>query len=263
MLYLPSMKEIFGTYQEGMRHAETHLHTIASDGLMTAADVVESAIRHPFEIHTVVITDHNTISEAERAKNIALKNGYPLEVVVGEEIDTEDGHMLALYIDSPIPRRLSTREAIRDIHRKGGLVIIPHPLLPGIVKSLKEQIIMSIIEDPDPEIYVDGFEVFNFGVKPEVNQRAQAFFLEHAQQLGAVTAGTDAHFHVFGGGVTAYEGGTLREGIEQKTTVALETESNDRRMLRKFALQFFGYEKIANPSSRTHARWIARRLRNF
>lgn len=255
------MREIFGSYNPRMRHAETHLHTVASDGLMTAEDVVESAFRHPFEIHTIVITDHNTIAEAEKAKNLALQKGYPLEVVVGEEIDTKkgdklQGHLLALYIESPIPRGLPAIETIRLIHRAGGLVVVPHSFLPGIVRSLDEQTVISIMADPDPEIYIDGFEVFNFGVKPGVNQKAQEFFVAHRENLGAPTAGTDAHFHLFGGGVTAYKGGTLREGIEQKTTVALGAESNDRRMLRNFSLQFFGYDKVLNPQSKFHARWI-------
>lgn len=257
------MKEIFGTYQDGMKHAEMHLHTVASDGLMTAEDVVESAVKHPFEIHTVVITDHNKISEAAKAKEYALQKGYTLEVVIGEEIDTKEGskpqgHLLALYIESPIPRGLTAVETIRLIHRAGGLVVVPHPFLPGIVSSLSQQTVFGIMADPDPEIYVDGFEVFNFGVKSVVNQRAERFYAEHGENLGAPTAGTDAHFHLFGGGITAYEGGTLREGIEQKTTVALGVESNDRRMLRNFALQFFGYDKVLNPQSKLHARWIER-----
>lgn len=247
-----------------MKHAETHLHTVASDGLLTAEDVVESALKHPFQIHTVVITDHNKISEAAKAKEYALQKGYQLEVVIGEEIDTKDegkpqGHLLALYIESPIPRGFTATETIRLIHRAGGLVVVAHPFLPGIVSSLSQQTVFGIMADPDPEIYLDGFEVFSFGVKPVVNQKAQEFFVAHREKLGAPTAGTDAHFHLFGGGVTAYEGGTLREGIEQRTTVVLETESNDRRMLRRHALDFFGYDRVFNPQSKTHARWIERR----
>lgn len=262
------MREIFGSYDPQMRHAETHLHTVASDGLMTAEDVVESALRHPFEIHTVVITDHNTISEAAKAQELALQKGYPLEVVIGEEVDTIEagkpqGHLLALYIESPIPRGLTVTGAIRLIHRAGGLVVVAHPFLPGIVSSLSEKTVFDIIQHPDQEIYIDGFEVFNFGVKPEVNDRAQKFFLDHADNLGVPTAGTDGHFHVFGGGITAYQGNNLREAIENMTTVALAAESNDRRMLRGFALDFFGYDKVANPSSRNHASWLERRRRNL
>lgn len=260
------MKEIFGTYQDGMRHAETHFHTTASDGIMTGEDVVEFALRHPFEIHTVVITDHNTISEAAKAKELALQKGYPLEVVVGEEVDTKEGkkpqgHLLALYIESPIPRGLTAIETIRLIHRAGGLVVVPHPFLPGIVSSLSEQTVFTIMESPDPEISIDGFEVFNFGVKPEVNQKAQRFFFEHMQKLGAPTAGTDGHFHAVGGGITAFPENTLREAIQNKTTVALAVESSERRMLLQSAIQFFGYEKVINPQSRVHASWLERRRR--
>lgn len=271
------MKEIVGMYQDGMKHADTHIHTTGSDGLLTPQYLVELAVHHPFGIDAIVVTDHNTIAQAVEAQEYALQRGYPLEVVVGEEVSAtveerrekrevqREVHLLALYIESPISRGLSVEDTIRLVHRAGGFVIAPHPFYRLL--SLGEQAVQATINNLDEEIYFDGFEVFNFGITSHrgmlANEKAKEFYDANASKLGAPIAATDAHFHVIGGGVTGYVGNTLREGIQTGSTVALGVEDSERQMLRHFAVQFFGMEEVLNPQNRrrSHERFIERRRR--
>ena len=52
------------------------------------------------------------------------------EVVVGEEITTRGGHLLALFIEEPVRPLRSLRSTIAEIHDQGGLAIPAHPLVP-------------------------------------------------------------------------------------------------------------------------------------
>ena len=56
--------------------------------------------------------------------------GLRAEVVVGEEVTTRGGHLLALYIDRPIRPYRSLRDTIIAVHDAGGLAVPAHPLVP-------------------------------------------------------------------------------------------------------------------------------------
>src|SRR5439155_1411518 len=56
--------------------------------------------------------------------------GLSIEVVVGEEVTTLGGHLLALWIEKPVKPFRSMRSTIAAIHDQGGLAIPAHPLVP-------------------------------------------------------------------------------------------------------------------------------------
>ena len=83
-----------------MEYADLHIHTDASDGLLSPSEVVDWAFKK--RLRAIGITDHDTVSGID----IAIKsNSAPdkLEIVPGIELNTElDGkeiHMLGYYID--------------------------------------------------------------------------------------------------------------------------------------------------------------------
>jgi predicted metal-dependent phosphoesterase TrpH len=47
--------------------------------------------------------------------------------VIGVEVSSYNGHILALGVSEPIPRGLSADETIRRINEQGGLAIASHP----------------------------------------------------------------------------------------------------------------------------------------
>ncbi len=50
-----------------------------------------------------------------------------MTIIVGEEIRTADGDLIAVFLDRPVPPGLSAVESIAAVREQGGLVGIPHP----------------------------------------------------------------------------------------------------------------------------------------
>lgn len=74
-------------------------------------------------VDKVAITDHNTIAGA-----LEFQARAPTRFVVGEEIKTRHGELLALFLTEEIPMGLSIPETIARIRDQGGLVGVSHPL---------------------------------------------------------------------------------------------------------------------------------------
>src|SRR4026209_2447703 len=91
----------------GMLRVEFHCHTHASkDSLTRPRDLVN--VCHRKGIDRLIITDHNTVAGALAAQ--ALDPGL---VIVGEEIMTTRGEILAAFVSEEVPPHLSPAEAIR------------------------------------------------------------------------------------------------------------------------------------------------------
>jgi predicted metal-dependent phosphoesterase TrpH len=104
--------------------ADLHMHTTASDGTATVPELLEYVARIP-DLRVIAITDHDSIASAKEAARLACQFG--IDVIMGEEISTADGHLLALFIDTFLPPRRPAAETIAAIHAQGGLAIAPHP----------------------------------------------------------------------------------------------------------------------------------------
>src|SRR5262245_18827793 len=104
--------------------ADLHIHTTASDGAATVPELLEHMARTP-DMRVIAITDHDTIAGAQEAARIA--HHFGIDVIMGEEVSTADGHLLALFIDTFLPPGRPAAETIAAIHAQGGLAIAPHP----------------------------------------------------------------------------------------------------------------------------------------
>jgi len=170
-------------------------------------------------LDVVAIADHERLDAALAARAMALARGLPVEVVVGEEVTTRGGHLLALFIEEPIPPLRSLRESIALVHEQGGLAVAAHPLFPYPLCS-PGWLLRRLLASPDPRIRPDAVEAFNpttFG--RAVHGRVVAFAAEHGL---AVVGSSDAHQadHV-GQGWTTFPGRTgseLREAILEHRT---------------------------------------------
>ena len=101
-----------------------HVHTRLSDGSGSPSDVIAAA--HSAGLGFVVITDHNTLD----AKAV---EGYRsgVLVLVGSELSTTAGHLLALGIPDPQFRFSGdVHDALDDIHYLGGAAFAAHPWHP-------------------------------------------------------------------------------------------------------------------------------------
>jgi predicted metal-dependent phosphoesterase TrpH len=105
-----------------MGTADLHIHTTASDGLLTPCQVVEKA--KEIGLDAIAITDHDSVSGISEAIECGDKHG--LEVVPGVELSAEFGarelHILGYFVDwtsSKLNKHLEKmREARVDRVRK-------------------------------------------------------------------------------------------------------------------------------------------------
>ncbi|HEB64834.1 MAG TPA: PHP domain-containing protein [Chloroflexi bacterium] len=158
---------------------EFHCHTIYSkDSLNRPEALVEAARRKG--IDRLIVTDHNTIAGA-----LVCKALDPQRVVVGEEIMTTKGEILAAYVEEEIPPGLSPQETIARLRAQGAFISVSHPFdrmrnghwaLPDLLEILP---------------LVDAIETFNARCMwPGFNAQAQRLARQHGIPG---TVGSDAH----------------------------------------------------------------------
>ena len=94
------------------------------------------------------------------ARAMAQDRGLPIEVVVGEEVTTLGGHLLALYLEAPVRSYRSLRTTIAAVHDAGGIAIPAHPLVPYPLCA-QAFALRRLLEDPDPRFHPDAIETFN------------------------------------------------------------------------------------------------------
>ena len=166
--------------RRGFIHCDLHMHTDHSPDCATPVEVLlDTAKRRG--LGAIAITDHNEISGAHEAR--AQANG--IKVIVSEEVKTaHEGEVIGLFIDRKIPRGMSLKETIDEIHAQGGLAYVPHPFdrlhaVPDYEHLLK------VVED------IDVLEVFNARVAvPGFNEEARRFAAKYRVVAGA---GSDSH----------------------------------------------------------------------
>ena len=160
-------------------HIEFHCHTIYSkDSLTRPEDLVKTCRRKG--IDRVVVTDHNTIAGARAAQQID-----PELVIVGEEIMTTRGEILAAFVSEEIPKGLTPGETIRRLKDQGAFISVSHPFDRWRSGHWQKQDLLEIVPG------VDAIEVYNSRcMLPEFNETAQQFAEMHHL---AGTVGSDAH----------------------------------------------------------------------
>jgi predicted metal-dependent phosphoesterase TrpH len=178
---------------------DLHIHTIHSDGAPTVPELL-AYVAENTDLRLVAVTDHDSIAGARQAAQLAREFG--VGVVMGEEVSTADGHLLALFIDSYLPPGRPAAETIAAIHAQGGLAIAPHPF-DRSVPSLGRHGVAR------PGWQFDAVEGFNAGViwsQRGCNRAAQAAALD----LGLpATGGSDAHtLSTVGQAYTLFPGST-------------------------------------------------------
>jgi len=158
---------------------EFHCHTIYSkDSLTRPVDLVKTCRRK--RIDRVIVTDHNTIAGARAAQAID-----PKLVIIGEEIMTTRGEILAAFVTEEIPGGLTPQETIRRLKEQGAFISVSHPFDQWRNGHWQEEDLLEILPD------VDAIEVYNSRcMRPQFNRKARKFAEQHNI---AGTVGSDAH----------------------------------------------------------------------
>lgn len=205
-----------------MGAADLHIHTTYSwDGTCTIQAALKQA-SHEMGLDVIAITDHDEIEGALRARDIAWK--YDIEVVVGSEVSTLDGHLLCLYLQRAIPAGLPLEETVRLAREQGGLCIAAHPAARA-VPSLKADRLAQALQNADVADTLVGLEAFNAGLVFQ-SDNERALHMADQFQLSA-TGNSDAHLvWMIGMGATAFPGSTaadLRQALIHRQTSVYST----------------------------------------
>lgn len=169
-----------------MGRADLHLHTTYSDGMGTVTAVLEAARRAELDI--IAITDHDVLVGALQGRDLGPR--YGVGVIPGCEITTAEGHLLAYWIERPVPPGRPLIETLLRVGEQGGLCVAAHPTAQW-VHSLGAAPIRRALAHPDARRTLVGIEVYNMGLPRLVNNHgAQAL----GQETGlAQVANSDSH----------------------------------------------------------------------
>ena len=188
--------------------ADLHMHSTYSDGIGTIEQILHH-VEHHLHLDVIAITDHDVIEGSLRARDLCAKGHYRFVFVVGEEVSTKEGHMLALFIEKRIPPHLSIERSIDLVHEQGGLAIVAHPLNRIFRHSCQREVLDRIHASTD--VWLDGIETWN-----------ASFCGIYANQLAMSTnrrvygwpelGNSDAHtLNAIGRGCTWFEGSNAQD----------------------------------------------------
>jgi predicted metal-dependent phosphoesterase TrpH len=197
--------------------ADLHIHSLASDGVSSVAEILERAEQVGLDV--IAITDHERLDAGLAALAMARARRMQVQVVIGEEISTRGGHLLGLFLTERIPPWRSLRWTIARVHEQGGLAIVAHPLVPFPLCASGRSI-RRLLTESDPIYRPDGVEAFNPSTAgTRWGRRVPALVAETGL---AALGSSDAHrAEDVGQAVTLFAGhtpGELRQAIVERAT---------------------------------------------
>jgi predicted metal-dependent phosphoesterase TrpH len=157
---------------------ELHCHTAASnDSLVKVKDLIKTARKRGLD--RLAITDHNTIKGALYAKTLD-----PVLIIVGEEILTTKGELLAFFVQEEIPRGLTPHEAVKRLRDQDAFISVSHPF-----DRFRHGWQLEDLKEITPQ--VDAIEIFNArSFVKSINDDAKRYALINNLRG---TVGSDAH----------------------------------------------------------------------
>jgi predicted metal-dependent phosphoesterase TrpH len=183
-----------------------HLHSLYSDGTASIPQILDH-VEQRTDLDVIAITDHERLDGALRAAELHAEHEYSYDLVVGEEITTRRGHVLALFVTERIRPLRPLDETLRAIHAAGGLAIAAHPMAP-IPLSVGPRSLRGVRDHPDDDVAFDALELFNPSYAGRVRQGARLELND--AELGLPGVGnSDAHvLEGIGTGFTTFPGHT-------------------------------------------------------
>jgi 3',5'-nucleoside bisphosphate phosphatase len=104
--------------------ADLHIHSTASDGIMTPTEIVEEAAR--LGIGAVAITDHDTVDGLAEATEAA--KCHSVQFIPGIEINTDYGatevHIIGYFIDPTHEELLEALKGLREARSDRGELMV-------------------------------------------------------------------------------------------------------------------------------------------
>lgn len=147
-----------------MYKVDLHTHSSASSDGGVTIDQYRKALSAQL-LDYIAVTDHNTIDFA-----LHLRDALGHQIIVGEEIMTQSGEIIGLFLTEAIAPKQSLAATIEAIKAQNGLVYAPHPF----------ETIRHGLHPKEMDKFVDKIDIVEV-----VNGRA---FLQNRSQQAAVYA---------------------------------------------------------------------------
>ena len=197
-----------------MGRADLHIHTSHSDGMSDVPELLDYVEEHT-DLDVIGIVDHDDIRGALAARERWANGSYRFALVTGIEVTALEGHVLALWVEEPVPSLAPLQRVVEAVRQQGGLCVVPHPLS-WLRRSIGARTLTRFATS------FDGIEVACSSPAARVSARRAAAL---NRSLGlAELGGSDAHFlQSIGSAYTQFDGRTsdeLRQAIIAGTTRA-------------------------------------------
>lgn len=204
--------------------ADLQVHTSHGDGMEDARTLFEH-IELRGEMDVIAVTDHDDVRGALEAREVHGRSRYHFDLVTGIEVTTRQGHLLALWVDQPIPSFRSLEATVAAVHRAGGIAVVPHPFS-ALTRSVGRRSLERVLAIEDESTHPDGIELAN-PTSLGWDTGARARRLNATRYRLAETGGSDAHFvEAIGNAYTLFPGrdaSMLRAAIlERRTTGVID-----------------------------------------
>jgi hypothetical protein len=215
-----------------MGKADLHIHTREGDGL-DSVDAIFEHVETRTDLDVIAITEHDSLETALRARDVWARSRHRFDFVPGVEVTTLEGHLIALYVEQPLPSLRRVEETIEAVRRQGGVCFVPHPMSwltrsvgPGtFARVAAAGLTFDAVElasaSPTTRVYLDKARRLN----------------DESYRLPAVGA-SDAHFvQAIGSGVTRFDGASAIDLRRAFTAGALCGETHRFPSLREVGLR--------------------------
>ncbi len=204
-----------------MGKADLHIHTTYGDGMAEIDELLDYADAGDLDV--IAVTEHDELRAALDAREQWARGSHRFELIVGEEVTALQGHLVALFVEEPLPSLRPLEEVLAAIHRQGGLAIIPHPLS-WLTRSVGRRAIERVLAlGGNDGVYFDAIETANLSLAGRITMERARRLNDERFHFAAVGA-SDAHFlEAVGSAYTTFEGRTavdLRRAILEKTTAS-------------------------------------------
>lgn len=193
--------------------ADTHMHTTCSDGLMSPEATIDYIVQQT-DLRVVAITDHDTAEGGLIAREYGQKYADRLDIIVGQEVTTDEGDVIGLFIHSTMPMFKTAIEAIEAIQAQGGLAVAAHPFSRPFTFNQMHGVTTKIFDLP-----FDAVEVCNGFPTNLICNPATAWLNRYRGQQLPELGGSDSHVaYTIGQTYTWFKGETaadFRQAVER------------------------------------------------
>lgn len=175
--------------EPGNMKIDLHCHSEASSDCSTPLVLFPARCRER-GVRVQAITDHNLIWGAQKLQELVEEEkikqaGFPLTIIVGEEVSTTHGEIIGLFLKEPVAAGMSPKETVAAIKEQGGLVLLPHGFDPLKRWRLQPAALETVADQ------IDIVETFNARISQlRWNQAAVDWSKLHNLPM---SAGSDAH----------------------------------------------------------------------